>query len=79
MAARRVYDVGRSPDRKDWQGKEREAQRAAVKAPTKAEAVRRTTEIAKKQPGDTQVIIRKETGAIQSERTYGHDPERRKG
>ena len=49
-----------------------------VEVETKKEAVRKTIEIAKKQQ-DSQVIIHKQDGKIQEERTYGNDPHPPKG
>ena len=45
---------------------------------TKQDAVRSAAERAKSQ-GNSQVIIRKKDGTIQSERTYMDDPRRTKG
>ena len=47
-------------------------------APTKAEAVRETTEIAKNH-GNSQVLIKNSAGKFQEERTYGKDPYPPKG
>lgn len=71
---RKVYDVVKGQDG-DWKGTLRGAARSSVSAPTKAEAIQRTVEIAKNAPL-SQVVIRKENGVIQSERTYGADPRR---
>jgi Uncharacterized protein conserved in bacteria (DUF2188) len=71
---RKVYHVTKTAAG-DWQGKLVGGTRASVNAETKAEAVDRTVEIAR-QAKPAQVVIHKETGAIQSERTYDADPRR---
>ncbi len=71
---RKVYDVIKGQDG-DWKGTLRGAARPSVSAPTKAEALERTVEIAKN-ASHSQVVVRKENGVIQSERTYGQDPRR---
>ena len=71
---RKVYDV--TKDRHGaWKGTLRGAARPSVSAPTKAEALERTIEIAKN-ASLSQVVIHKRHGGIQSERTYGKDPAR---
>ena len=74
---RKKYHVTKTDDG-NWQGKAQGGQRASVKSKTKEEAVRKTIEIAKKQQ-DSQVIIHKQDGKIQEERTYGNDPHPPKG
>jgi hypothetical protein len=71
---RKIYDVFKGQDG-EWKGTLRGTNRPSVSAPTKEVAVKRTAEIAKKAPL-SQVVIRKENGVIQSERTYGEDPRR---
>ena len=71
---RKVYHVTKG-DHGDWQGRLVGAARASVSAGTKAEAVSRTVELARESK-PAQVVIHKETGGIQSERTYGADPRR---
>lgn len=71
MTKRRIYDVSPSGDR--WAVKARGAARAVGVFDTKADAVERAKEVAKKAP-DSQVVVRKEDGTIQTEHTYGHDP-----
>ncbi|MCL5096614.1 MAG: DUF2188 domain-containing protein [Candidatus Omnitrophica bacterium] len=51
------------------------SQRASVFADTKAEALDLTADLARQAPLG-QVLIHKENGIIQSERTYGKDPRR---
>ena len=71
---RKVYHVTKSPEG-EWKGRLVGAARASVSADTKAEAVARTTGLARESK-PAQVVIHKETGGIQSERTYGADPRR---
>ncbi|WP_370409034.1 DUF2188 domain-containing protein [Tenacibaculum dicentrarchi] len=73
---RKIYDVKKNGD--SWEVKGRDNQRASVVTDTKAEAVRRAAEIGNNN-GNAQVVIRKENGRIQSERTYGNDPYPPKG
>lgn len=77
LMRRRIYDVTMGRDG-DWKGSLRGAGRPSVSAPTKAEAVERTVQIARN-AGLSQVVIHKQRGGIQSERTYGRDPERSPG
>jgi uncharacterized protein YdaT len=56
-----------------WKVKGENSARASSVHETKAEAVNAARELAKSQ-GNTQVIIHKQNGRIQEERTYGHDP-----
>lgn len=74
---RKVYDVTKGQDG-EWKGTLRGAGRASVSAPTKTAALERTIDLAKQAPL-SQVVIHKENGIIQSERTYGQDPERFRG
>jgi hypothetical protein len=73
---RKIYDVIAGD--KVWKGIARGGERASVVTKTKEEAISKTTSIAKKN-GPSQVVIRKENGKIQSERTYGNDPKISKG
>jgi hypothetical protein len=75
--ARKVFDVSKSREG-SWQGKQRGGGVVAT-ASTKEQAVRKTVQAAKSSGGDAQVVIRKADHTIQSERTYGRDPRRRKG
>jgi len=72
MGERKVYHVVPRPDGK-WAGEGEGAKRASVVGEMKAEVLERTIEIAKEHPL-SQVIIHKQDGVIQSERTYGEDP-----
>lgn len=76
MAKRDVYHVTKRGE--DWQVKQPGAGRAVGNFETKKEAVDRAVEVAKSKPLG-QVVIHKETGPIQSERTYGKDPYPPKG
>ena len=71
---RKTYHVTKGPDG-EWKGTLTGATRPTVSAPTKAEALERTVEVAKNSRL-SQVVIHKENGIIQSERTYGADPRR---
>ncbi len=66
----KVYDV--SPGENGWGVKARGAQRASGRFGTKEEAVERGRELAKSQDG--RLVIRKQDGTIQEERTYRKDP-----
>jgi len=76
---RKVYTVGTDP-KGGWRGEVRGSTRAVAKGANKAEVVRRTIEVAKKQPG-AQVRIKGKNGRIQQERTYprSSDPRRTRG
>lgn len=71
IMSRKVYHVVKTED--GWAGKARGGERVSVKGNTKAEVVARTAGIAKNY-GNSQVVIHKMDGKIQSERTYGNDP-----
>ncbi len=80
MATRKVYHVteGRHGN---WKGSLVGASRASVAGPTKAEVVAKTIELAKNAPLG-QVVIHKgqsHGNLIQTEHTYGKDPERSPG
>jgi len=70
---RTTYHVTKSDD--GWQGKKEGGERASVKGNTKEEVLKKTIEIAKNQ-GDASVVVHKQDGKIQEERTYpkGSDP-----
>lgn len=67
-------------EQKNWKAEAEGAKRAQARAETKAELIRRTAQTARKQ-GDTSVIIHKQDGRIQEERTYPRsaDPHPPKG
>ena len=65
---RKVYTVGPDP-KGGWRGEARGSTRAVAKGDNKAEVVKRTIEVAKKQP-KAQVRIKGKNGRIQEERTY---------
>jgi hypothetical protein len=72
--SRKIYHVTKANDG-HWKGALVSARRASVSAETKAEAVEKTVDLAR-QTELAQVVIHKENGVIQSERTYGCDPRR---
>ena len=65
---RRVYTVETDP-KGGWRGEAKGSTRAVAKGANKAEVVKRTIEVAKKQP-KAQVRIKGRNGRIQDERTY---------
>jgi hypothetical protein len=65
-----VYDV--SPGKDGWEVERRGAQRASGRFDTKQEAVQRGRELAEARGG--RLVIRKQDGTIQEERTYRKDP-----
>ena len=73
---RRVYTVETDP-KGGWRGAAKGSTRAVAKGDNKAEVVKRTIEVAKKQP-KAQVRIKGRNGRIQQERTYprSSDPKR---
>lgn len=78
MAKRKTYHVTKTKD--GWQGKLEKGQKASTTGSTKAEVMKKTIELAKKQ-GNSSVRIHKADGKIQEERTYpkGSDPYPPKG
>jgi putative IMPACT (imprinted ancient) family translation regulator len=76
---RRVYTVETDP-KGGWRGEAKGSTRAVAKGANKAEVVKRTIEVAKKQP-KAQVRIKGRNGRIQQERTYprSSDPKRAPG
>jgi uncharacterized protein YdaT len=76
MPNRKTYDV--SPGDNGWGVKARGAKRASGRFDTKKEAVERGRDLAKKAQ-EGQVVIRKQDGTIQEERTYRDDPYPPKG
>ena len=78
--SRKIYHLTEGSDG-NWKGTLRGATRASVSAPTKAEALAKTVDLAKKAEL-AQVVIHKgqsHGNEIQSERTYGKDPKRSPG
>jgi hypothetical protein len=65
---RKVYTVETDP-KGGWRGKAKGSTRAVAKGDKKAEVVKRTIEVAKKQP-KAQVRIKGKNGRIQMERTF---------
>ncbi|MGH8940126.1 MAG: DUF2188 domain-containing protein [Actinomycetes bacterium] len=74
--AQRVYTVEADP-KGGWRAKAKGSTRAVAKGDNKAEVVKRTIEVAKKQP-KAQVRIKGRNGRIQEEHTYprSSDPRR---
>jgi hypothetical protein len=70
MPDENVYDV--SPRESGWGVERRGASRASGRFDTKEQAVQRGRELAKGQKG--RLVIRKQDGTIQEERTYRKDP-----
>lgn len=68
MTQRKTYHVTKTET--GWQGKAEEGQRASTTGNTKAEVMQRTIEIAKNHNGNSNVIIHKQDGKFQEERTY---------
>jgi uncharacterized protein YdaT len=77
MAGRKVYHVTPA-DNGDWRVQAQGAQRASNVVENKSEAINRARELAQKHTL-SQVVIHDQTGKIQTEYTYGKDPERYKG
>ena len=74
---RKVYDVNPRPDDR-WEGKVEGGRRASVVRDTKKETIKDTKQLAKKgEP--SQIRIKREDGTIQTEYTYGKDPEKTPG
>lgn len=72
------YHITKTPD--GWQGKAEGGERASKTAPTKKEILNQMRDMAKRK-GDVSLIIHKEDGTIQEERTYprSSDPKTSKG
>ncbi|MPL74384.1 hypothetical protein SDC9_20256 [bioreactor metagenome] len=67
MATRIKFHVTKTD--KGWQGKKEGGQRASATGATKADVVKQTIELAKKQDASS-VVIHKQDGTIQEERTF---------
>lgn len=76
-AERATYWVSPT-DRKEWKVKLEGAKRASAVFDDKADAIARAKALAKAQPLG-QVVIQRGDGQIQTEHTYGKDPERSPG
>jgi hypothetical protein len=68
MTQRKTYHVTKTEE--GWQGKVEGGQRASIAGNTKAEVMQKTIEIAKNHNGNSNVIIHKQDGKFQEERTY---------
>ena len=77
MSKRRVYHVTPTGDG-DWKVKERGAGRAVKVLEDKSDALGLAKDLAKK-ADHGQVIVHGKDGVIQTEHTYGQDPEKTKG
>lgn len=81
-SGRKVRDVSHRPDN-TWQVRQRGSQRAEGVSRTKEDAVKKATTRARQEHEEKgqlgQVVIRKQDGTIQEERTYGKDPHPPKG
>nr|WP_169605360.1 DUF2188 domain-containing protein [Microscilla sp. PRE1] len=75
---RKVYHVTKTDS--GWKGKAQGGQRSSSVGNTKSEVMKETIRIAKNQ-GNSQVIIHKDNGRFQEERTYprSSDPRSSKG
>jgi hypothetical protein len=77
-----VTEINPRPDGK-WEEKDRGASRARnvsdTKGPLVQDAARRARNDWEKRGEKRQLMIRKQDGTIQSERTYGNDPEKSPG
>ncbi|QEC53608.1 uncharacterized protein DUF2188 [Anseongella ginsenosidimutans] len=76
MAKRKTYHVTKTEE--GWQGMLENGKRASVTGNTKEETLGKTIDLAKKQ-GNSSIIVHKQDGKIQEERTYGNDPYPPKG
>jgi hypothetical protein len=77
MSKRRVYHVTPDGDG-DWKVKERGAERAVKVLEDKSDALDLAKDLAKKADLG-QVIVHGKDGVIQTEYTYGKDPEKTEG
>lgn len=68
---RKIYDVKKVGDY--WVVKARDNEKASAVCITKEEAIQKAAEFGRNH-GYAQVMIHKEDGTFQSERTYGYDP-----
>ena len=77
MAKRKVYHVTTAEDG-GWKVKAEDAQRASSTHEKKTEALSRAKELAKTHELG-QVVVHKKDGTIETEYTYGKDPDPPKG
>lgn len=75
MSKPQPHHVVTHPD--GWAIRREGAERASAVLPTKEEAVKRAREISQREGGS--IVIHKENGQIQEERTYREDPYPPKG
>jgi hypothetical protein len=71
-----VIDVAADP-KGGWRAAKRGSSRAIARSSAKQDVVRRAREVAKSQRG--RLVIHRQDGRIQEERTYGKDPARTRG
>jgi uncharacterized protein DUF2188 len=79
MAKRKVYSVEPRSSKAGWKVKQ-QGGKTVTKTPTKTEAVKTASKVARKDK-KASVVIRKANGRIQEERTYprGSGPRKTKG
>ena len=77
MGDRKIYDL--VPDDDGWALRKRGGERATKRFDTKKEGMEYSVPLVREQDGDSQLVIRKQDGTIQEERTYGSDPHPPKG
>lgn len=70
MSRPRPHHVVKHPE--GWAVRREGSDRASAVRPTKEQAVERGKEIAQREQGS--IVVHKENGRIQEERTYGNDP-----
>jgi hypothetical protein len=75
---RKVYHVTYDKSNDEWKGKMPGAGRSSTTGDTKKEVVEKVTELAKDH-GHSQVVIHLKNGRIETEHTYGSDPEKYPG
>lgn len=75
MSKRKVYHVVWDDNGNKWQVKKEGSERASSNHPKKPEAINKARELAKNAPLG-QIKIHKKNGTIQTEHTYGEDPEK---
>jgi len=78
MSNRVRYDVTYDKNNAQWKGTRTDGNRASTVGETKQEVIKETVRLAQNHP-KSQVVIHKQNGLIQDERTYGQDPYPPKG
>ena len=77
MGDRKIYEL--TPDDGGWVLTKRGGKRATKWFDTKREGLEFSAPFVRGREGDSQLVIRKQDGRIQEERTYGSDPHPPKG